>query len=102
MKQKASFGPSIGKMAVSVVITAAWIFLHMLLASRLGCKLCDPDSLIGCSNYSKYLLIEICSCECIALGTVVLQYLQNLVLPFLVVYLTISFVTWLLPSHNHY
>ncbi|MFH1308020.1 MAG: hypothetical protein ABIH72_04165 [archaeon] len=98
MREKGFLRLNFINLLVSLVLTVVWILIQILLDSKIQCKVCEPDCT---NNYASHLIVKSCVC-CASLGDVVLQYLQNIVLPFLIVYIVISFIQFLLPSYNHY
>ena len=104
MKQKGYFQLSWGKVIISIMLTIVWVFFQRIWTGSLMCKVCSVDVLEGCKNYFGWLAVQKCEC-CVAFFDVIVNYLNYVVVPFIVIYILYSLLAMFISRHqipNHH
>ncbi|MEK6925770.1 MAG: hypothetical protein AABW50_00680 [Nanoarchaeota archaeon] len=87
------FKPNKNKIIISSALTIIWIILKKLFSFRGVCD-CLLGGFQNCNDYYSYLLIKNagCHCSCIGINEVIIQYLQVIIMPFILAYIVYSII----------
>lgn len=93
------------KRSVKIIISILLSFLYLIIVSYVSPKiLCDciDKGLNNCKDYYSFLLIKSieCHCSCISLSTVLIEYINYLIIPFITIYIFYSIFVWLISKHK--
>lgn len=99
MKFTKALKPTLWKVIVSVVLTLVYVLIiNWFISNNIQCGTCEPGAFTNCADYSNFLILDFCSCDCTTLFQVLWQYVYLIIIPLVVVYFIYSLIQYLFPK----